>query len=68
MQFKFNKQTVSRVKNNWLYKENSAEFIQAKTDSDICLIFARVSNMTGNETGLAFDISYQVVSQMTNNI
>lgn len=64
MQFNFNKQTVLRVKDNWLYRENSAEFIQAKTDSDICLTFARVSNMTGNETGLAFEISYQVVKQM----
>ena len=66
MQFNFNKQTLARVKDNWLYRENNAKFLQAKTDSDICLTFAILSRETGNETGLGFDISSQVVSQMTN--
>jgi hypothetical protein len=64
MQFKFNKKTVNRVKNNWLYKQNSTEFSNDKTDSDICLTFARLSRELGEETSLGFDISSEVVSKV----
>ena len=66
MQFTFKKETIDKVNNNWLTRDNTQEFTQCKTDSDRCLTFVRVSNMTGNETGLGFDIASQVIKQITN--
>ena len=65
MQFKFNTETIEKVKNNWLFKENQPEFSQCKTDSDFCLTFVRVSNMNNRiESGLARDIAKQVINQI----
>jgi|11BtaG_2_1085332.scaffolds.fasta_scaffold11684_5 hypothetical protein len=65
MQFKFNTETIEKVKNNWLFKENQLEFSQCKTDSDFCLTFVRVSNMNdGSESSLVQDITNQVINQI----
>ena len=65
LQFKFSKELINKVKTNWLFIENQSEFSEAKTDSDICLIFVRVSNMNGKaESMLANEISKEVISQI----
>jgi len=61
---KFNKKTVERVKDNWLYKYYPSKFDGCNTDSEICIEFAALSRETGNETGLGFDIAMQVVNQL----
>ena len=63
MQFKLKKVTVEKVKENLLFKENKIEFSKCKTDSDICLTFVRISNVTNSEKGLAMEIAEQIISQ-----
>lgn len=66
MQFKFNTETINKVKSNWLFKENQSEFSQCETGSDFCLTFVRVSNMNSeSESGLAWNIAKQVISQVS---
>ena len=64
MQFTFAQEIIERVKTNWLTESNKHEFEKCETDSDLCLTFVRVSNMTDRETGLADEISKVVVSQI----
>ncbi len=64
MQFKFNAETINKVKSNWLFRENQSEFANLETDSDIALTFVRISNMNGGaESMLANEISKKVISQ-----
>jgi len=65
MQFKFNTETINKVKNNWLFKDNQSEFSECKTESDICTTFVSVSNINGGmEISLVDEISNQVISQI----
>ena len=52
----FSAELTSKVKNNWLTIENKEEFKECKTNSDWCLTFARVSNITEFEQGLQTEI------------
>ena len=63
MQFKLKTETIQKVKKNILFKENKVEFSQCKTDSDICLTFVRISNVTNSEKGLAMEIAEQIIPQ-----
>lgn len=65
LQFKFSTELINRVKTNWLFIENQSEFSNAKTDSDICITFVRVSNMNErSESMLANEIAREVISQI----
>lgn len=63
---KFSTELTNKVKNNWLTIENKEEFKQCKTNSDWCLTFARVSNMTELEQGLQMDIVNTTIKQLSN--
>jgi len=59
----FNKEIINKVKTNWLFKEKTDVFKYCKTDNDICLLFVKVSNMTGMELGLSKEIANIVISK-----
>ena len=60
----FNTEIINKVKTNWLFKEKLDVFRYCKTDNDICLLFVKVSNMTGMELGLSKEISDIVISKL----
>lgn len=67
MQLKFEQSIIDRVNDNWLTKENAIEFENCQTDSDRCLTFVRVSNMTGDEQMLAGTIANDATIQIFKN-
>ena len=63
-QFNFTEEIITKVKSNWLSKENENAFTYCKTDSDHCIAFVRLVDLHGCETSLGWKIIHSVMDQL----